>query len=163
MHFFFACHWESKNDRAKERESLDKALEIDVPDIEAVIAAYHLPDQPAEYRAKILALIRQATERFEDKIAAYPQDQESYNQYAWLVGNTEGDLDRALKCAEKAVELKPNSGDVLDTLARVHFARGDLDGAVTLQTKAAELDPYTGAIQRQLQFFRKQAEEKKKP
>ena len=34
MHYFFACHWESKNDRAKQRASLDKALEVNPADIE---------------------------------------------------------------------------------------------------------------------------------
>ena len=57
----------------------------------------------------------------------------------------------------------PTHGGLLDTLARVHFARGDLEGAVKLQTKAAELDPHSGLIQRQLEFFRKKLEEKKKP
>ena len=163
MHFFFACHWESKNDRAKQRESLDKALEVNPTDIEALIACYHLPEQTPEFRAKTVDLIHRAATELYDKVAQEPNNMSACNQYAWLTGNTEGDLDRALKCSEKAVESSPSDGGLIDTLARVHFARGDVEGAVKLQTKAAELEPHSGLIQRQLEFFRKKLEEKKKP
>jgi tetratricopeptide (TPR) repeat protein len=162
MHYFLACHWESKNDRAKQREALDKALEINPTDIEALIACYHLPEQTPEYRAKILDLTRQAATELYAKVAQEPNNASAGNQYAWLVGNTEGDLDQALRCSEKAVASNANDGGLIDTLARVHFARGDLEGAVKLQTKAAELEPHSGLIQRQLELFRKKLEEKKK-
>ena len=56
----------------------------------------------------------------------------------------------------------PTEGGFYDTLARCCFAKGDLDNAVKQQTKAAELEPHSGLIQRQLDFFRKKREEKKK-
>ena len=40
--------------RAKQRESLDKALEVDPADIEVLIACYRLPEQTPEYHAKIV-------------------------------------------------------------------------------------------------------------
>jgi tetratricopeptide (TPR) repeat protein len=163
MHYFFACHWESKNDRAKQRASLDKALEVNPSDIETLIACYHLPEQTPEYHAKIVDLIHRAAAELDEKVTLGPNGTVACNQYAWLVGNSEGDLDRALKCSAKTVELSPNDSGLIDTLARVHFARGDLEEAVKLQTRAAELEPHSGLIQRQLDFFRKKLEEKKKP
>ena len=61
------------------------------------------------------------------------------------------------------MELSPTKAAIIDTLARVHFAKGDVEDAVKYQTKAAELEPHSGLIQRQLDFFRKKLEEKKKP
>ncbi len=52
---------------------------------------------------------------------------------------------------------------MLDTLARVYYAKGDLENAVKYQTKAVELEPHSGLIQHQLDLFRKKLEEKKKP
>jgi tetratricopeptide (TPR) repeat protein len=163
MHYFFACHWESKNDLAKQRESLDKALEVNQTDIEALIACYHLPEQTPEYHAKIVERIQRSANELYEKVAQEPNNMAACNQYAWLVGNTEGDQDRALKCSEKAVEASPRDGGLVDTLARVHFARGDLEGAVKLQAKAAEMEPHSGLIRRQLEVFRKKLEEKKTP
>ena len=172
MNYFFACHWESKGDRAKQREYLDKALKADPSDVDVLIACYRLAEQPPDYHAKIVALIKkeaaanhdliaEATNR--EQIAEESELASLYNQFAWLIGNTEGDLDEALKYSRKSVELIPNEGGFYDTLARVYFAKGDLDNAVKQQTKAAELEPHSGLIRRQLEFFRKKREEQKKP
>jgi len=75
------------------------------------------------------------------------------------VGNTDGDLEEALRCSLKSVELSPNSGGYYDTLAHVHYAMGQYDKAVTAQTKAARLEPHSSVIRRKLEEFRKKAEE----
>ena len=85
-----------------------------------------------------------------------------YNQYAWLVGNTEGDFDEAVRCARKSLELQPEEGGYYDTLAHVYFGKGDLENAVKYQTKAAQLDPHSGLIRGKLELFRKKLQEKKK-
>jgi tetratricopeptide (TPR) repeat protein len=171
MNYFLACHWQSKGDKAKQRECLDKALAADPNDVDVLIACYRLPEQPSEYHARIVSLIKKEAASSREQIAETANHEQPteeselaslYNEFAWLVGNTEGDLDEALKYSKKSVELMPTLGGFYDTLARVYFAKGDLAAAIKQQTKAAELDPHSGLIRRQLEFFRnKQAEQKK--
>ena len=161
MNYFFACHWEKQHDAAKRREYLDWALNSCSEDVDVLIACYRLSAQPPEYHAKIVALIKKAATRLQEQIEGEPEEDSTYNQLAWLVGNTEGDLDQALKFSKKSLELRPETGGYYDTLARVYFARGDLEAAVKNQTRASELDPYSGQIRGQLSFFRAALEEKK--
>ena len=85
-----------------------------------------------------------------------------YNEYAWLIGNTEGDFDEAVKCSFKSIELHPEEGGLYDTLGHVYFGKGDWEKAVKYQAMAAELDPHSGLIQKALAQFRKKLEESKK-
>jgi hypothetical protein len=86
------------------------------------------------------------------------------NQYAWLVGNTFGDHQEAVKLSLEAVkisqqlpELKASHAGFLDTLGRAYFGAGDLPNAVKHQALAAALSPDSGQIRRQLEFFRSEA------
>jgi tetratricopeptide (TPR) repeat protein len=161
MHYFFACHWMEKNEPAKHREYLDRALKADATDIDVLIACYRLPAQTPEYHAMIVDLIKKTAATNREQITDDPESPSAYNQFAWLIGNTEGDFDEALQYSKKSIELKPDEGGFYDTLARVYFAKGDLDNAIAQQTKAAEMEPHSGLIRRQLNFFRKKREEKK--
>lgn len=162
MHYFTACHWAEKKNVPKQREALDKALEVSQQkaDPDVLIACHRLPGQPPEFRAKIAKLIKKMTDEFRDEIAKHPESATAYNQYAWLVGNTDGDLDEALKCSLKSVELAPNEGGFYDTLAHVYFAKGDYEKAVKTQTKAIELDPHSGILKRTLKRFTEKLKEK---
>jgi tetratricopeptide (TPR) repeat protein len=159
--FFFACHWESKGDLAKQRQFLDKALADDQSDVDVLIACYRLREQKREFHKKILHLIAAAADATRAKIKEEPTDPTNYNQLAWLIGNTEGDMDEALNCSQKSLELSPGNGGYYDTLGRVYFARGEYEYAVKFQTKADELEPHSGLIKKQLELFRKKLEEKK--
>jgi tetratricopeptide (TPR) repeat protein len=162
MYYFFACHFEGRNDRAKQREYLDKGVAVDPTDVDVLIARYRLPDQTAEYRQETLKLIKEGAAKFRQQITHAPDSATPYNQFAWLVANTEGDLDVALKYSLKSIQLSPTSGGFHDTLAHVYYARGDYENAVKTQTKAAQMEPHTKMIARQLEVFRKKLEETKK-
>ncbi len=155
MHYFYACHWEAQKDRTKQKQALQEALKADPTDVDTLIACYRLPDQPAEWKTQIQSLIQKAVETYREKIQQAPDEPTYYNHLAWLVGNTEGDLDEAIRCAQKAVELSPEAGAYYDTLARVYFARGDLPNALKYQTKAVQLEPHSLQIRRQLEEFQK--------
>ncbi len=157
-----ACHWEAAGDQAKRRECLVNALDLEPGDIDVLIACYRLPDQTPQYRKKIMDLIRQAVEDIRVEIAAEPDNAEYYNQFAWLIANTEGDLDEALKYSQKSLELSPDNGGLHDTLARVYYAKGDYENAFKNQQHAAELEPHSGLIAKQLELFKKAREEHKK-
>ena len=159
MHYMYACHWRDKQDVAKQREALDKALLLDSGDVDSLIAAHQLPGQPPKFREKIADLVEQTTDEFQKAIDEDPESASAYNQYAWLAGNTDGDLDKALKYSLKSLELEPGIGGYYDTLAHVYFAKGDYKKAVEAQTKAVELDPHSGAIRRALDRFQKKLKE----
>ena len=161
-YYFFACHWEANHDAAKQRAYLDKGLAADPEDVDVLIACYRLPGQPPAFRAKISDLIKTAAAALHEQIAEDAENTSACNQYAWLIGNTEGDMDEALKCSQKSLELQPDESAYLDTLAHVYFGKGDFANAVKYQAKAVEHDPHTPLIRRELERFRKKLEEKKK-
>jgi len=161
LNYFLSCHWESKNDAARRREYLDKAVAADPGDLDVLIACYALPDQTAEYREKIVRLIKDETASLRRQIAEQPASATAYNQFAWLVGNTEGDLEEALRYSKRSIELQPTYGGYYDTLAHVYFALGDYENAVKTQTKAAELEPHSGLIRKKLELFRKKSDEER--
>lgn len=127
-----------------------------------LIGCYRLPDQTPEYHKTILESIRKAADELQEKIAEQPDKADNYNQFAWLIGNTEGNLDEALRCSQKSLELEPDSGGYYDTLARVYYTKGDYENALKNEQRAAELDPHSGLIAKQLKLFTKAYEERKK-
>ena len=72
---------------------------------------------------------------------------------AWLVSNTTGDFEKALQFSRESLELLPDEGGYLDTLARCHYSLDQLDDALVVQRRAVELEPHSGQIRRQLEFF----------
>ncbi len=157
--YFRACDALERGDREAHRKLLDKAIEEDPGELDALIARHQLADADPEFRRKTSELIEKAAASLHRVIEQAPDDATYYNQYAWLVGNTEGDSDEALRCARKAVELEPDTSAYRDTLAHVLFARGELEAAVKQQARAAEMEPHSGLIAHKLKVFRKALEE----
>ena len=154
MNHFYARHWGEKGDRRKQRQYLEAALAADATDVDVLIACYRLPEADAEWRQKTKNLIEKAADALRAQIAANPDKSLYYNQFAWLIGNTEGDFEEALKYSRKSLELDPDAGGYYDTLGRVCFGKGDYEDAVKYQTKAAQLDPHSGLIRKQLELFK---------
>jgi tetratricopeptide (TPR) repeat protein len=164
MNYFLACHWQAQGDQGKQRESLLKALVADTSDIDLLIAAFHMPDQQPEQQQKVRRLIDKEVADLREQIADNADDPTNYNQLAWLIANTVGDLDEALRCSRASIEKSPDRdiGGYYDTLAHVYFAKKDYENAVKHQTKAAEMEPHSGQILRKLDLFRKKLDEQKK-
>jgi tetratricopeptide (TPR) repeat protein len=158
--YFEARHFDAQGDRQKKVERLDKAIATDPTDADVLIALYRLPEQDDARRQKTRDLIRKAADYYRNQIQADPEDSTPYNQFAWLVGNTEGDQSEALRHSQKSLELRPGAAGYLDTLARCYYATGDLKNALKHQEQAVELEPGSGAMKRQLQFFRQEAKKK---
>lgn len=169
MHYFYAEHYGQSDDRKKQVEHLEKAITADPTDADVLIGLYRAPTEP-ELRERTLLLIRQAAAQFLQQIDLFNRQVEEahdeefrqwaaarlaslYNQYAWLVGNTEGDYDSALRYSHRSLELRPGTAGYLDTLGRCYFAKGDFASAVKYQSQAVKRDPHSGAIQRQLTLF----------
>ena len=136
------------------REYLEKGLADDPSDIDVLIACYRLPHPAPDYRRKMAQLIDRAAADLRERIGDEPDLATNYNQFAWLIGNTEGNLDEALLYSRKSLELAPDTGGYYDTLARVCYARGEYEKAVKYQAKALEFEPHSGQMHKQLAVFK---------
>lgn len=157
-----AVHAAAAGDRVEERRLLHEAIGHDSKDAEVIIAMFRLPDQTPAEREATAALLKIAADEYRRLIQREPDNETMYNQLAWLISNTEGDFDEALRCSQKSLELRPGEAGYLDTLARCYYAKGDLANAVKYQTQAAQLEPHTRQINKQLELFRTALEAQKK-
>ena len=171
MHFFYSEHYRLNDEPKKQVEHLEEAVAADPTDADVLIA-YHRAPGDEELKKKANTLIKSAAAQFQKQIELFNQQVEQahdeefrqwaavrlaslYNQYAWLVGNTVGDYDTALRYSHRSLELRPATGGYLDTLGRCYYAKGDYANAVKYQLQAVRHDPYSGAIQRQLDLFQR--------
>jgi len=175
MYYFLAEHARLNGDLKESAENLKKAIQFDASDADVLIGMYRASENDPVWRKETLALISAATQAFRDETndfesqaaeaptedirAIYRRELASaHNQLAWLVANTEGDYDEALRSSQRSLELRPETAGYLDTLGRCYYAKGDYKNAVVHQSRAAEMDPHSRQIQRQLEFFQKALE-----
>jgi tetratricopeptide (TPR) repeat protein len=76
-----------------------------------------------------------AIKEYQQLIAQMPQNPPPsaaviYNQLAWLYAEDSNNLSEALSFAQKANEIAPRSGAILDTLGWVHFKQGNYKEAI---------------------------------
>lgn len=146
---------------------LRKAYETNKENIDILIAMYRLDgdEQWTESVAKTLAeQIRSAQSVIDDarnnmqRVGPFRTSDlelaQLLNAYAWLVSNTTGDTDKALRFSKESLRIAPDRSALMDTCARCYFAAGDLEAAVKMQTRACELTPHSPPLQRQLNHFR---------
>jgi tetratricopeptide (TPR) repeat protein len=95
-----------------------------------------------------IGVIHQLHDRFAEAQKAYqsaisidPKQALAYNNLAFGLAERKERLDDAVKWANKAVELAPESPQFQDTLAWVRRARGELDQASRILEKATTLKP----------------------
>jgi tetratricopeptide (TPR) repeat protein len=171
MYYFWSEHHKSTGDIAKQIEQLRQGIKQDPTDADVLIAMYRVPAPDEGWREETLKLIREAGQQFREQIQECEQQAAeapieearslyhrqlatALNQFAWLIANTEGDYDHALRCSQRSLELVPNTSGYLDTLGRCCFAKQDYENAVKNQARAVELEPHSGQIRRQLEFFK---------
>jgi tetratricopeptide (TPR) repeat protein len=159
--YFTACHLESQGDFVGQRRHLEKAFTLNSQDPDVLIAMYRLKEVDDRYKGKVLGRINRAVASVEQSIESEPDVAENYNHYAWLVSNTVGDYDKAVRYSLKSLEIEPNTPSYLDTLGRCYFAAGDLENAVKYQRQAVEMHPRVQVMRRQLEQFEKALAEKK--
>lgn len=164
MHYFRACHFEELDDREKQIEELDTALSIYPSEIDTLIARYRLleeaeKDNPEE-RQRIRELIDSTVQQYRNEITQAPERAAGYNQLAWLLSNTYDEFGEAVRLAQQAVTLQPDTAAYHDTLARAYYSQGRLREALRAQARARELEPYSGLLQKQLDFFQAEWDER---
>ncbi len=160
LNFYRAKQLAKSGDAVREVEHLEQALVFDPTDADVLIALFLQKNPTDEQRGKTKQKIGAAASFFKRKIAANPDDAQSMNQYAWLIGNTEGDFDDAIKLSHRSLEIKPDTGGYLDTLAHCYASKQDYQNALKYQLRAAELEPHSQEIKRSLEKFKQAAEKK---
>jgi tetratricopeptide (TPR) repeat protein len=166
MHYYRACHFREQEDWSREREALEKAIRFDPTDADVLIAMYRVPNADKDWREATVARIHNLARQFQQEIEEDPSDPTAYNQWAWLISNTEGDYQQAIRYSHRSLELIPAGageaagGSYLDTLGRCYYAAGDLENAVKYQRQAVKKVDYMQIMQRQLALFEKALAEK---
>lgn len=159
-----------KDDPKKLMERLRQGIAADPFDVDVLIGMHRVPKSTDAWRKETVQKIEAAVVHFRQEVAKYetllnrtrdPQTREGIsrilatqnNQLAWLIGNTVGDYDEAIRCSHRSLELRPGSAAYLDTLGCCYFAKKDYANAVKYQKQAVKADPYSGLIKKQLAKF----------
>ncbi len=170
MHYYFAMHFHAIPDLEKEKTHLEKAVTEYPGELDALIGMYRFAAADDAWRKKTRDLISATAGRLQDEISQLdkilrqtPNDAtfsdtrqelaQKHNEFAWLIGNTIGDYDLAIRSSKRSLELAPGSAAYLDTLGRCYFAKGDYANAVKHQLLALHSEPYSGQMKRQLRVF----------
>lgn len=156
--FFRSRQYAQENKPEKQLEELNKALTHDPREVDSLIALYRYGDRNPQEKQRAKELAAKAAAYYRQKINVSPKDDQLLNQYAWLIANTEGDLDEATQFSHRSVELQPAAGGYFDTLAHCYAAKKDFAKAVEYQTRAIELDPHSQEIKRAYDRFKAEAE-----
>lgn len=164
LHYYRACQYRAEGDWQRTRDELKLAIEFDPTDADVLIAMYRVPEADAGWREMTRRRIRELAQRFEQDIAAAPHEATNYNQWAWLISNTEGDVQKAIRYSHRSLELNTKgdgaAASYLDTLARCYYAAGDYENAIKYQRQALEKIDYMQVMHRQLAEFEKALAEK---
>jgi tetratricopeptide (TPR) repeat protein len=160
--YFLACHLGSQGDYAAQQKHLEAAFRLDQQDPDVLIAMFHLKEADDIYREKVAGRVRRAIDQVEQMIEGNPDEPQWYNHYAWLVSNTEGDFEKAVRYSLKSLELCPKTPSYLDTLGRAYYAAGDLENAVKYQRQAVDMHPKVKVMRKQLEMFEQALAEKTK-
>ncbi len=164
VHYYRACQYRAAEDWQRTRDELKLAIEFDPMDADVLIAMYRIPDADAEWLETTRGRIRELCRQFQQKIDQEPHEPTNYNQWAWLVGNTEGDFHKAIRYSHRSLELNSDpesaAASYLDTLGRCYYAVGDYENALKYQRQAIEKIDYMQVMQRQLAMFEKALAEK---
>ena len=164
-HFYRASQYEDEKDWKRARGELELAIKFDPKDADVLIDMYRLPETDEKWRAMVLARVRDLCKTFEKEIEENPSDASAYNQWAWLISNTEGDYQQAIRYSHRSLELnkrgESGAASFLDTLGRCYYAAGDYDNAVKYEREAVAKVNYLQVMQRQLAEFEKALAEKK--
>jgi len=144
-------------DPAARRRLLEESVRAYSKDVDTLIALYQSPDNTPAQQEEAAARVARAAKGLEDEIGALPDDANGKNEYAWLIANTEGDIDRALRLSRESLEDSFDNASYLDTLAHCHAAGGELERAIRMQWLAVRHEPHSRLVRRNYERFLAQA------
>lgn len=145
-------------DTASQIELLRAALKQNESDGDLLIALFRAAKASNDetLSTEVSQLIVKLADSIQEQIDEDPTNPQAYNEWAWLISNTEGDFAKAVRYSRTSLEMQPGTAAYLDTLGRCYYAVGDLPKAITHQSEAIRLEPHTMVLQRQLEFFKQE-------
>lgn len=152
-HYFRACYQQTAGEHEEAWQSLEQAIKYDANNADIIIAMYHASHDDPARRKQVVERIKKRCFELEQEIDDNPRDARAYNEWAWLVSNTEGDFDKAVRYSHESLELIPHTPGFLDTLGRCYYAAGDYDSAIKYQSEAVHGAPHLQVLKRQLELF----------
>lgn len=144
-------------DHDEEMTLLRKAIAASPSDADVLIAMHRVEGAPDAFLADAKRRIDERRREFEREIWENPDEADGYNQWAWLVSNTYGDYDKAVRYSRRSLQIMPETAGYLDTLGRCLYSAGHIEEAVETQRRAVELEPRMQVLQRQLDEFERAA------
>lgn len=178
MHYLDSLRYEKQGDFTKQAAALETAAKGRSSHPDVLISLYRLKNRTDEERATDKRRIQSAITNFRTYIQQVRRGHganrfapgsisaiqhartaaQAHNQFAWLVGNTFGEVDpdladEAIKASHTSLKYRPQEFAFMDTLARCYYARGDLDSAIKYQKQALALNPHSGLLLGQLKLF----------
>ncbi len=175
-YLFRATHAEKQGDIAAAKKDLETALKYVEDEADTLIAAWRIDDDP-QWREKAkeridhtLDFFKPYIEKFEEQYKFFKENGSGMgaqgptmanycNQYSWLVANTYGDFDHALRSSHLSLEIVPGNGAYLDTLAHCYAAKEDWASAVKYQKQAVQKLPHSGQIRGAYRHFAQKCRE----
>lgn len=146
-------------DTEAEMAALRESIAEDPSDADVVIAMYRVEGATEDFLTEARGHAARLRREYERMIWRNADDSnpgiasEPFNHWAWLVGNTEGDYEKAVRYSRRSLELLPETGGFLDTLGRCLFSAGRIEEAIEVQRRAIELEPGMQVMRRQLEEF----------
>lgn len=150
-------------DRATEQAELLQAIRSDSDNADIAIAMHRVQEPTEEFAQKTNEVLVEMRRIFEQRIWEWEDSDKSednpdwranlYNQWAWLVSNTTGDYDKAVRYSRRSLDVNPDRASLLDTLGRCLFSAGRVDEAIAVQRRAVEKQPWVEVMRRQLAEF----------
>jgi hypothetical protein len=168
LHYYRGLQYRDAKDPEKERNELTLANKFDPNDPDVLIAMYRVTDADEKWRTSVVEKIQKLAKQVDQQIDEQPNDPSNYNQWAWLIANTEGDYQKAIRYSHRSLELiadlssESAGASFLDTLGRCYFAAGDVENAVKYQREAVAKVDYMQVMNRQLAQFEKALAEKER-
>lgn len=153
---------------AEAAEHYYRSLEIYPENVDALIGLYKIEiaqdqiDRRKKKHAQITDELRVQARELEEasrqansmQYAAIVNDLVlALNSFAWIVANTEGNIEEAIVFSRQAVSLNPNDAALIDTLAHCYYAAGRWTDAVEQQRKAVMLKPSDPSMKKALKRF----------
>lgn len=174
MHYFYASDAAIRGENDEQRKRLDQGIKAYGDDVDVLIAMYRSKGAPEEWVTSTQKRIGSVIRKFSSELKADEKllksartaiEKKYYsrrvafkeNQFAWLVGNTMGDIEEAIRCSEHSLEVHPGDGGHLDTLGRCYYRKGDFESAIKYQRMAVKAAPHELQIQRQLALIESEA------
>lgn len=166
-HYYGALYERTNQDFEAAWDHLMEANANDPTDPDVLIAMHEIPNSRPEWQAETRKRIDTATGYYRDQVRFVESQIGGFedgggrqmaarmladynNRLAWLLANTYGDSDEAMRSANRAVSLDPDNAAYFDTLSSCYLMAGDRNKALRTQRHAAKLAPYSRAILRRL-------------